>query len=165
METDFFGRTLNSHLPTPATDPALFEGVLTRRVFAFMIDWLIMGAIMILLFIVAIMAGVITFGLAWFAIPFISPIAMILYYLATLGSANRATIGMRFCDLVMTPTRETSLSSGVALLHAVLYYVSVSILTPFILVVGLFTSRRQMLHDLVMGVLIVRRAPMEQHWR
>jgi uncharacterized RDD family membrane protein YckC len=30
---------------------------------------------------------------------------------------------------------------------------------------ALFTPRRQMIHDLIMGTLMVRRSPMMQHWR
>lgn len=39
--------------------------------------------------------------------------------------------------------------------HAVLYWVSVSVLTPLVLLLGLFTSRKQLLHDLVLGTVVI----------
>jgi uncharacterized RDD family membrane protein YckC len=39
--------------------------------------------------------------------------------------------------------------------HAVLYWISVSFLTPFITLVGLFNGRRQLLHDMVLGTVII----------
>jgi uncharacterized RDD family membrane protein YckC len=40
-----------------------------------------------------------------------------------------------------------------AAMHALLFWFSVSILTPLVLLVGLFTYRRQLLHDLLLGVV------------
>jgi uncharacterized RDD family membrane protein YckC len=45
----------------------------------------------------------------------------------------------------------------IAAVHAIFYYVSVSFLTPLILLVGLFRSDSRMLHDLLAGVIAVRR--------
>ena len=45
---------------------------------------------------------------------------------------------------------------GWALLHALGFWFSVSLLTPFILLVALFTARKQLLHDLVLGTVAVR---------
>ncbi len=39
--------------------------------------------------------------------------------------------------------------------HAVLFWASVSLLTPLVLVVGLLNGRRQLLHDLVLGTVVV----------
>ena len=40
-------------------------------------------------------------------------------------------------------------------IHAMLYWISVSFLTPFIVLVGLFNGRRQLLHDMVLGTVII----------
>jgi uncharacterized RDD family membrane protein YckC len=40
-----------------------------------------------------------------------------------------------------------------AIMHALIFWVSVTVLTPFVLLVGLFTGRRQLLHDLLLGVV------------
>jgi len=39
--------------------------------------------------------------------------------------------------------------------HAVLYWVSVSILSPLVLLVGLFNGRRRLLHDMVLGTVVI----------
>ena len=45
---------------------------------------------------------------------------------------------------------------GLALLHAFGFWLSVSVLTPLVLLVSLFTERKQLLHDLVLGTVVVR---------
>jgi uncharacterized RDD family membrane protein YckC len=39
--------------------------------------------------------------------------------------------------------------------HAVLFWVSVSVLSPLVLLVGLFNGRRRLLHDIVLGTVII----------
>jgi uncharacterized RDD family membrane protein YckC len=39
--------------------------------------------------------------------------------------------------------------------HAVVYWVSVSFLTPFILLIGLFNGRRRLLHDMLVGIVLI----------
>ena len=79
----------------------------------------------------------------------------ILYYGLSLGGPHSATVGMRVMDLQL---RTLTGEPGYFLLgaaHAVLYWISVSVLTPFIVLVGLFNRRRQLLHDLVLGTVII----------
>jgi uncharacterized RDD family membrane protein YckC len=62
---------------------------------------------------------------------------------------------MRVMDLQL---RTFSGEPGYFLLgaaHAVFYWISVSVLTPFIVLIGLFNRRRQLLHDLVLGTVII----------
>jgi uncharacterized RDD family membrane protein YckC len=40
-----------------------------------------------------------------------------------------------------------------AAMHALLFWFSVGLLTPLILLVGLFTERKQLLHDLLLSVV------------
>ncbi|WP_404404437.1 RDD family protein [Pelagibacterium halotolerans] len=164
MVSDIFGRILRSDLPDPAEAPELFDGILTRRVVAFIVDCVIMGVLITAAFIVAAIMGIVTLGLAWLTFPVIVPIVFVAYYAVTLGSAARATIGMRAMDIVLTPTRETTLDGWMAMIHVVAFWISCAIFTPFIVLVGLFTNRRQLLHDIIVGTLMVRRSPMERHW-
>ncbi|MDB5564159.1 MAG: hypothetical protein JWP84_725, partial [Tardiphaga sp.] len=46
--------------------------------------------------------------------------------------------------------------------HAVLFWASVSFLTPLVLVVGLLNGRRQLLHDLVLGTVVVNNSARTQ---
>lgn len=164
MTTDFLGRITRDDLPNPADAPELFDGVLTRRIIAFLIDCVIMGILVVAVVLVATILGIFTFGLSWLALPIAVPVTFIGYYAMTLGSPARATMGMRATDIVLTPTRNATLDGWMAMIHVVLFWLSTAILTPFIIIVGLFTSRRQLLHDMIAGTLMVRRSPMERHW-
>lgn len=165
MATDFFGRVLRDDLPNPATSPELFDSILTRRVIAFVIDCVVMTVLIAAVSVAAGVLGILTLGLAWLAFPLIVPVVFVAYYAVTLGSSSRATLGMRAMDIVLTPTRDKPLDGWMAMLHVVAFWLTCSILTPFILAVGLITNRRQLLHDILLGVLMVRRSPMVRHWR
>lgn len=160
--TDFASR---SHLPDPASAPELFEGLLTRRVTAYFIDLVLIGAVTLALGIFGFILGFFTFGLAWLTLVFVVPMAVVLYYGVTLGSPRRATVGMQMMDIVLTPTRGQPLDGWLAIFHALLFWVSIWICWPVTLGIALFTPRRQMLHDMIMGTLMVRRSPMMRHWQ
>ena len=40
-------------------------------------------------------------------------------------------------------------------MHAVLFWVSISFLSPLVLLVGLFNGRRRLLHDVILGTVVV----------
>ncbi|MBU1304715.1 MAG: RDD family protein [Alphaproteobacteria bacterium] len=156
--------TARPALPDPSTAPELFEGLLTRRVFAFIIDLIVMGTMIVAFSLVGLVAGFLTFGLAWLALAFVVPASIVLYYAATLGSPSRSTLGMRAMDLVLTPTRGQPLDGWMAFIHAGVFWITTWISWPISLLFALFTPRRQMIHDLVTGTLMLRRSPMVRHW-
>jgi uncharacterized RDD family membrane protein YckC len=39
--------------------------------------------------------------------------------------------------------------------HAILFWVSISALTPFIVLIGPFNARRRLLHDFLIGTVII----------
>lgn len=158
-------QTARPVLPDPSTAPELFDGVLTRRAIAFVIDLAIMGMLMLMFGFVGLIAGFLTFGLAWLALVFLVPATVLFYYGVTLGSPSRATLGMRMMDLVLTPTRGQPLDGWMAIVHAGVFWITVWISWPVSLLFALFTPRRQMIHDLIVGTLMVRRSPMTRHWR
>ncbi len=152
-------------LPDPASHPELFDGVLPRRVLAYTIDVALMVAFMAMLFIVGLVFSVVTLGIGAVALPFIIPVVIVGYYVITLGSPMRATVGMWMLDLVLTPTRGRPLDGWKILIHPLVFWISCWFAWPVSLLITLFTPRREMVHDLVTGTLMVRRSPMEQHWR
>ena len=152
-------------LPDPVSAPELFEGLLPRRVAAYLIDMIVLGAISAAIAIAGMVVGLLTFGLGWLAIPVVIVIAVLGYYAATLGSPARATLGMQMMDLVLTPARGAPLDGAAILIHPVVFWVTIWISWPFTILFALFTPRRQLLHDLVTGTLMLRRSPMERHWR
>jgi uncharacterized RDD family membrane protein YckC len=154
-----------NHLPDPQTNPELFDGLLLRRVFAYLIDLTLLGCLIVPILVLGLLSGMVTLGLGWLMLPFVLPLAILIYYAATLGSPKRATLGMQAMDIVLTPTRGQPLDGWTILIHPILFWVTVWISWPVSILIALFTPRQQLLHDLVTGTLMVRRSPMERHWR
>ena len=96
--------TLKPHAYDPVTNPELFDGVLARRVLAFVIDLVILAIPLILVWLFIFAISIVTLGLGFglFALmPMITVIWAIFYYGTTLGGPRSATIGMRVIDLEM----------------------------------------------------------------
>lgn len=163
MEDTELGHIMSISLPDPKTSPELFEGLLTRRVMAYLFDIVIISVITIAFMLATFVVGILTLGLAWLTLPIVAPLAVLIYYVATLGSPTRATIGMRMFDIVLTPTSGPPMEGWKALIHPFVFWLTIWIFWPLLLV-GLFTQRRQLVHDLITKTLMVRRSPMEKHW-
>lgn len=149
---------IRPHAFDPAIQPELFRGVLTRRFFAFIIDLVILSVPILLGIIFIALFGIVTLGLGWMLFWLVSPLSVVwalLYYGLTLGGPHSATIGMRVMDLQLRTWYGEPAYVVLGAAHAVLYWVSVSVLTPLVLLLGLFTSRKQLLHDLVLGTVVV----------
>ena len=155
------GVDLQPHAYDPATRPELFEGVLARRVVAFFIDVLIMAIPLAFLGVFIFMFGLVTFGLGWFLFLAFGPIAVIwalIYYGLTFGSAASATVGMRVMDLEMRTWYGAPAYFVLGAVHAIGYWLTVSFLTPLILLVALFNARRRLLHDMLVGTIVINNA-------
>jgi uncharacterized RDD family membrane protein YckC len=146
------------HAYDPAINPELFEGVLPRRVLAFIIDAVIIALPMLLATIFIVILGLVTFGLGWLLFWLWSPAAAIwaiCYYGFTFGSPASATIGMRVMDLEMRTWYGAPAYFVLGAAHAVVFWISVSFLTPLILLVALFNNRRRLLHDMEVGTIVI----------
>src|SRR3954470_1528501 len=149
------------HAYDPVTHPELFEGVLARRVVAFLIDVLVITVPLIFVAIFIFMFGLVTLGLGWFLFFFYGPIAVIwalVYYGMTFGSPASATIGMRMVDLEMRTWYGAPCYFVLGSVHAIGYWLTVSFLTPFILLVALFNDRRRLVHDMLVGTIVINNA-------
>jgi uncharacterized RDD family membrane protein YckC len=146
------------HAYDPIANPELFQGVLARRVVAFVIDVIIIVVPVVFAAICIFIFGLITLGLGWTLFWMFSPASVIwalFYYGLTLGSPASATIGMRAMELEMRTWYGAPAYFVLGAVHAVVFWVTVSFLTPFILLVGLFNSRRRLLHDMLVGVVMI----------
>ena len=142
----------------PLTQPELFRGVLTRRTFAFLIDLVVLSIPVVLACMFIALFGVVTLGLGWALFWLVSPASVIwalIYYGATLGGPHSATLGMRVMDLELRTWYGTPGYFVLGAMHAVLFWISISFLTPLVLLVGLFNSRGRLLHDVVLGAVII----------
>jgi len=146
------------HAYDPAANPELFDGVLARRIIAFIIDVIIIAIPLIVAAAFILVFGLFTFGLGWALFWFLSPASVIwalTYYGMTLGSPASATIGMRAMDIEMRTWYGEPAYFVLGAVHAVVFWVSVSVLTPFILLVGFFNARRCLLHDILVGTVLI----------
>jgi uncharacterized RDD family membrane protein YckC len=149
---------LRPHAYDPASHPELFEGVLTRRVAAFIIDVIIIAVPLIGASIFIFVLGIVTLGLGWALFWLLSPASVIwalLYYGMTLGSPASATLGMRVMDIEMRTWYGAPAYFVLGAVHAIVFWISVSVLTPLILVVGFFNPRKRLLHDTLVGAVLI----------
>ncbi len=152
----------------PWTQPELFRGVLTRRVFAFLIDLVVLSVPVIFGYVFIAVFGLITLGLGWALFWLAWPATVIwavVYYGASIGGPHSATIGMRVMDLELRTWYGAPGYFVLGATHAVLFWVSISFLTPLVLLVGLLNSRRRLLHDIVLGTVVINssvRSPVVQ---
>jgi uncharacterized RDD family membrane protein YckC len=149
---------LKPHAYDPAANPELFEGVLTRRFLAFIIDVVIIAVPVVLATIFIFIFGLVTFGLGWALFWLLSPGAVIwaiLYYGLTFGSPASATIGMRVMDIEMRTWYGAPAYFVLGAAHAIVFWITVSVFTPLILLVGLFNERRRLLHDMLVGTVVI----------
>ena len=152
---------IKPHAYDPATNPELFEGVLARRVVAFVIDFIIIAVPVVLAAMFIFAFGIVTLGLGFALYWLLSPATVIwalVYFGITLGGPRSATIGMR-----IDGSRNAHLVRRARLFrarrgarHRVLVHGVV--LTPFILLVAFFNERRRLLHDIMLGTVVINNA-------
>ena len=146
------------HVFDPWAEPELFRGVLTRRIFAFLIDLVVLSIPVIFGYLFIAVFGLITLGLGWALFWLAWPATVIwavVYYGACIGGPHSATMGMRVMDLELRTWYGAPGYFVLGAMHAVLFWVSISFLTPLVLLVGLFNSRRRLLHDFVLGTVVI----------
>jgi uncharacterized RDD family membrane protein YckC len=146
------------HAFDPDLQPELFRGVMTRRVFAFLIDLVVLSVPVILGYIFIAVFGVITLGLGWMLFWLAWPATIvwaIVYYGASIGGPHSATMGMRAMDLEVRTWYGAPGYFVLGACHAVLFWVSISFLTPLVLLAGLLNSRRRLLHDIILGTVVI----------
>ena len=144
---------LSSAAPTAIMRADALAGVRTRRILAVCFDFVLVSLLVAALWIVSI---VLTFGLALFFLPPLFPIVAFFYNGLTVSGRNMGTPGMRAMDLEMrmndTGARVPFVNAAV---QAVLFYVSWCF--PPVFLVSLIDSEKRCLHDIIAGVVLVRR--------
>lgn len=149
---------IKPHAYDPAASPEVFEGVLARRMMAFVIDFVILAVPVVFVAMFIFVVGIVTFGLGFLFYGLLWP-AMVLwalaYYGITLGSPASATIGMRMMEIEMRTWYGSPAYFLLGAVHAVVFWITVSALTPFVLLVCLFNQRRRCLHDMLVGTVII----------
>jgi uncharacterized RDD family membrane protein YckC len=146
-------------IPDPASFPELYEGVLWRRVFAYMVDLLFIGIIAIGAWVVFALLTVLSLGLLGPLLWFLFGLIPLAYHTLLLSGRHSATFGMRCFDLELRSVTGERPSFLQALLQTALFYVTVGMTGSLILLVALFNRRRRTLHDFLAGTIMVRTLP------
>ncbi|MCZ8107564.1 MAG: RDD family protein [Burkholderiales bacterium] len=145
--------TLPAYPPVPDV-----RGVLGARIGAFFVDFIVIAFLWVIFSTALIILGFLTFGLSWLLLPPLFPAIALIYNGLTVSGRHRGTVGMRTFGIELVNVDGSTAPFVVAAVHALFYYVSVSMLTPFILLFGLVRQDRRMIHDLLSGLVAVRRA-------
>ena len=141
-------------------DDYLTAGVMFGRCVAFCVDAFCIGLLWLLSAWVLGMFGVLTLGLGFGLWPVLAWLPFCYHLLSLLGS-NSATPGQRMLGL--TVRRDDDLGPPTlaqAAVSTVLFYVSLGF-SGLPLLLALFTIRRRTPHDLLSGLVVVRRRALE----
>jgi uncharacterized RDD family membrane protein YckC len=137
------------------SDAVLTEGVIGRRVIAWLVDAIAVGVLLVPLRLALWLIGYLTFGLGWFLAGGLWVIDFV-YIIVFVASPEQATPGQALLGLRVV--RDDDLGRpqpAEACVYAILYGVTMS-LGMIWMVVALFTRRGRCLHDILSGLLVVR---------
>jgi len=143
-------------IPTRLDDIRVYEGVLTRRMMAFVIDYVLVALMMIPFAILVFVFGIVTLGLGWALFSVLFPAVALTYVWNTMGGPNQATVGMRMMDIRLERLDGQRIDGLLAIVHTVLFWAGNVLLTPLILLATLFLERKRTVHDLLLGTVVTR---------
>ncbi|WP_271893648.1 RDD family protein [Candidatus Phyllobacterium onerii] len=150
-------KTLDGEIITNRLDDwRLYQGVRTSRIFAFLIDYVIVFFLCIPVAILIAIIGVATLGLGWILYGIMFPVVALAYIATTLGGPRQATKGMQMMGLKLERLDGQKVDSLLAVVHTVLFWGLNVVLTPLILLATLFLDRKRTVHDLLLGTVVVR---------
>lgn len=137
----------------PYVNPQLFDNVRKKRIFAFLIDFIAITILSGIAYAVIGFLGIITLGLAWLLFPAIWPLVALAYTSFSLGGYYSATPGMRAFGLQMRLSNGARPYPLYAAIHAILFYIFMGF--PILLLISLFSDQKRLLHDMILGAVIM----------
>lgn len=146
------------HAYDPWRQPEYFEGVTERRVIAFLIDLVVITVPVAFAAMFIFLLGIFTLGLGFLLFALLRPataIWVLAYYGMTMGGPQSATVGMRAVDLQVRTWYGAPCYLLLGAVHGLAFWVTVMTLSPLVVVVGLLNGRRRLLHDFVLGTVVV----------
>jgi uncharacterized RDD family membrane protein YckC len=157
-----FSMAVAPHAYDPLVHPEYFDDVLPRRALAFCVDALILALPVIALMLGIFLFGIATLGIGWllywplfWVLPVGTGLWALLYYGLCFGGPASATVGMRLMQLEMRTWYGDRANFLLGVVHATAYWISVSVLTPLILLIALANGRKRTLHDMLVGAIVV----------
>ncbi|WP_294609193.1 RDD family protein [Roseovarius sp.] len=142
---------INWHLPDPDTQPEFYADVPTKRLFAFVVDTIVIIAISILIVPFTAFTGL-------FFFPVLTVMVGFAYRVITIAQAS-ATWGMRLTAIEFRTAQGTRFDLGMAFAHTTGFTISVMLplLQVISIVLMLTTARAQGLSDHVLGTVAINR--------
>jgi len=143
--------------PEWLSNPALYDGVFSRRIFAYLLDALLALVLVSLLFFVSCTLTVGTLGLLGLpAFIFGTPFVHFVLAAATIGGRRAATPGMRALGLRAVAWNGENPGPLRGIIMTAMFYVTVPTTGFLILLFAFFDPRGRCLHDHLAGVLVYR---------
>jgi uncharacterized RDD family membrane protein YckC len=137
-------------------DEDFVAGVLTRRCLAWLVDMVVIGLIVVVLWIFLLLFGLLTLGFGFSAMA-VLPAVPFLYHFVSLLRPSSATPGQAVMGLTVRRDHDLGPPTGLqALIFTVVFYLTLAT-SGLLLLVALFTVRHRTLHDLASDLLVVRR--------
>ncbi|MCX7559969.1 RDD family protein [Sulfitobacter sp. F26204] len=137
--------------PDPDILPQFYQGVPSKRLFAWVVDTVLVVAICLIIVPFTAFTGLFFFPLLMLVVGFI-------YRVATLASGS-ATWGMRLLSVELRQADDHPLEGTTALLHTLGYTISLAM--PFLqlisIILMLTSARRQGLTDMILGTVALNR--------
>ncbi len=157
---DFSARASRDfEMPDPAAFPEIYEGVLWRRVAAYVVDLFCIGALAIVVWCGFVVLWLLSFGLLGPLLWFLFGLLPLAYHTLLLSGRRSATFGMRWFDLELRSVSGERPTFLQALVQTALFYVTVAMTCSLILLFALFNRRHRTLHDVLAGTVMVRTLP------
>jgi uncharacterized RDD family membrane protein YckC len=145
--------------PDPTVFPEVYEGILPRRVLAYLVDLVCIAALAAGVAVGFTVLWLLSLGLLGPLLWFLLGLLPLAYHTLQLAGPHSATLGMRLFDLELRSTAGARPGFLLALAQTALFYLTVGTTGSLILVVALFNRRGRTLHDWLSGTLMVRRLP------
>ena len=148
-----FLRPTGTARPVVTRDP--FREVLSRRIFAYLLDLIfiaLIGAVLSSLFTLLTIVSLGLLGVLFFVLPAVG----VLYGAATIGGPRSATWGMRLMSIQVLRTDGGRPDFVQALIFSLLFYATIALTSWLILLVALVTPRNRAVHDLLSGLIVIR---------
>lgn len=148
--------SLTISLPSLPSDDSLTEGVIARRIVAWFCDAILIGLVLASLWVLLLTLGVVTLGLA-FPMLGLLPLVPFFYHTLFLLSGLSATPGQCLFGLIVRRNIDFGRPLPLqAVGSTLLFYLTLAAGVVW-LAVALITVRRRTLHDLLSGLVVVRR--------
>ena len=142
--------------PSEVVEPAFsYEGTVSKRVIAFLIDLVIIGISFVVFAVIASVLGILSFGLLAGPLALVGYLIPLAYHTLLLGGPKSATLGMQFMNIELRTWdgRRPGYLQGA--LQTIVFYLSCTVTSWLILVAVFFNDRKRTLHDIVCGTQII----------